>query len=192
MGSGNNNKRAYIATDHPVYSPWPFRASAENGQIHEHYTAHVIGGIKLFDELIRLKDQLNISEEQVWNYKKTREFVWNWLYSMQGPMRTFIWKGYFEDMPNDKYDRNRLRNIPLETARYILENPGSDQNTEVRIPALIYWVASVFETEDNDAIKEQFGVMPPWEAIHHVMPHCGPCGMNRQVMLGLRSRHSGS
>jgi hypothetical protein len=146
---------AHVAAKYPLRSPWPFRASAQNGQVHEQYTAHVIGAIKLFDELIRLKDQLNISEEQVANYEKTRAFVWKWMYSRSGPMKTFVWKGYFEDIHNDDYNKNRVQNIPLETARYLLEHPGIEKNPEVTIPALIYWVATVFRTDDHDAIKEQ-------------------------------------
>jgi len=167
--------RSSISNDYPLISPWPFRASAENGQVHEQYTANVIFAIRLFDELIRLKDQLNISEEQVANYKKTRAFVWDWMYSMQGPVRTFVWKGYFEDMPNDKYNRNRVQNIPLETARYLLENPGEDQNLEVRIPSIIYWVASTFETEDHDGIKEQFGTYQPMGS--HTARYASLCAM---------------
>ena len=164
-----------LVTKEPFISPWPFRASAENGQVHEGYTANVIFGIRLFDELIRLKDQLDLSEEKLAEYTKTRDYVWDWLYSIKGPMRTFVWKGYFEDMPNDIYNHNRVQNIPLETARYLLEKPGSDNNMEVRIPALIYWVASVFETENNDGIKEQTACY--WAMGSHTARYASLCAM---------------
>lgn len=143
-------------SEQPFRSPWPFRVSAENGQVHEDYTAHVIGGIALFDELIRLKGRLELTQEKVRAYERTRKVVWDWLYSTEGPMRTFVWKGYFEDIPHDEYNRNRVQNIPLETARYLLEHPDLDRFIDIHIPAIIYWVATAFEIQDMDGIREQF------------------------------------
>jgi len=142
-------------SEQPFRSPWPFRVSAENGQVHEDYTANVIGGIALFDELVRLKDRLGLSDEKVRSYQRTRKAVWDWLYSTEGPMRTFVWKGYFEDIPHDPANRNRVQNIPLETARHLLKNPGLDPFMDIHIPAIIYWVATAFEIEDMDGIREQ-------------------------------------
>ncbi len=143
-------------TDKPFRSPWPFRVSAENGQVHEQYTANVIGAIALFDELVCLKDRLGLPQEKAAGYKRVRRVAWDWLFSTEGPMRTFVWKGYFEDIPHDEYNRNRVQNIPLETARYLITHPGLDRLIDVDVPAIIYWVATAFGTDDMDAIKEQF------------------------------------
>jgi hypothetical protein len=151
-----SSKWDYVYEDHELYSPWPFRVSAENGQVHEHYTANVVEAVKLFEELIRLKDRLGIDQEKIDKYQKVRDYVWWWLFSKEGPMRSFAWKGYFEDIPNDKYNKNRVQNIPMETARHIIENPECDPNYRIHVPALIYWVATAFEIEDMDAIREQF------------------------------------
>lgn len=140
----------------PLHSPWPFRVSAENGQVHEEYTANVIEAIKLFDELIRVKERIGLGDKRIVQYAKTREMVWQWLFSTEGPMRTFVWKGYFEDIPNDPYNKNRVQNIPLETARYLIMNPGKDPDYDIHVPALIYWVATAFKDDKMDAIKEQF------------------------------------
>ena len=140
----------------PLHSPWPFRVSAENGQVHEEYTANVIESIKLLDELIRVKARIVLGDERIGQYTKTREMVWQWLFSTEGPMRTFIWKGYFEDIPNDTYNKNRVQNIPLETARYLIMNPDKDPDYNIHVPALIYWVATAFKDDKMDAIKEQF------------------------------------
>ena len=140
----------------PFISPWPFRVSAENGQVHEEYTSNVIGGIALFDELIRLRERLQLDENRIASYQKARKIVWDWLYSTEGPMRTFVWKGYFEDIPNDPYNKNRNQISPMETARYLINHPEMDDNLETRIPALIYFVASAFEIHDMDGIREQF------------------------------------
>lgn len=70
-------------------------------------------------------------------------------------MKTYIWNGYFEDIPNDPDRSNRVQITPLETARYLIQNPDLDSDMEITVPALINWVSSVFGTEGLDAIKEQ-------------------------------------
>ncbi len=140
----------------PLRSPWPSRVNAKDGQVLEEYSASVVGAINLFDDLVRLQSQLNVPEEKVSMYQKTRKAVWSWLYSTDGPMRSFVWKGYFEDIPNDPHNKNRVQNVPLEFARYLIKNPQLDASIDIHVPAIIYWVATAFEIEDMDAIREQF------------------------------------
>lgn len=142
--------------EEPIKSPWPFRVCAENGQVLEEYTSNVIGAVNLFDELIRLKEKLKLDQAKVKSYEKTRKMVWSWLYSTEGPMRSFVWKGYFEDIPNDPHNKNRDQITPMETARYLIKNPQLDTLIDVHVPALIYWVATAFGIDDTNAIREQF------------------------------------
>jgi hypothetical protein len=140
----------------PLHSPWPFRVSAENGQVHEEYSSNVIEAIKLFDELTRVKDRIGLDNERITLYIKTRETAWRWLFSTEGPMRTFVWNGYFEDIPSDRFNKNRVQYTPLETARYLIKNPELDPDFEIHVPALIYWVLTAFKDPEMDAMREQF------------------------------------
>lgn len=158
-----------------LQSPWPFRVSAENGQVLEEYTSNVVGALKLFDELIRLKTTLQINEKKVSEYQKSRDMVWAWLYSTEGPMKTFAWKGYFEDMPNDPNNKNLNQLTPLEFARYLIKNPQLDPNMDINVPAIINWVTSVFKTSDKEAITEQFWCY--WGMGSHTARYASICAL---------------
>lgn len=136
-------------------SPWPFRVNARNGKIIDEFCAHVVEPVKLFDELIRIHSTIGATSEQSKSWKRARDMAWNWLYSKGGPMKTYIWNAYFEDVPSDDRQANRNQVSPMETARYILRNPSVDPDIDKTIPALIHWVESSFGTEGMDAIKEQ-------------------------------------
>jgi len=136
-------------------SPWPFRVNARTNVVISEYSSNVIESIRLFDELIRIATQIRLDTAKISNYRNAREIAWKWLYSKSGPMITYIWNGYFEDIPNDPQCANRLQITPLETARYLIKNPGLDPEIESSVPALINWVGSAFATEGMDAIKEQ-------------------------------------
>lgn len=158
-----------------LQSPWPFRVSAENGQVLEEFTSNVVGALKLFDELIRLKTTLQINEKKVSEYQKSRDIVWAWLYSTEGPMKTFAWKGYFEDMPNDPNNKNLNQLTPLEFARYLIKNPQLDPNMDINVPAIINWVTSVFKTSDKEAITEQFWCY--WGMGSHTARYASICAL---------------
>ncbi|MBN1998517.1 hypothetical protein JW935_13245 [candidate division KSB1 bacterium] len=136
-------------------SPWPFRVNARTNQIISEYCSNVAEPIRLFDELLRIRERINLTDEQTAAFKKARQLAWDWLYSINGPMKTFIWNAYFEDIPNDSDRTNRVQITPLETARYLIKNPELDTLIEKNVPALISWVGSVFSTAEMDAIKEQ-------------------------------------
>ncbi len=145
----------YFSNVETKISPWPFRVNARSGLVIDEYCSNVVEPVRLMDELIRVKKQINLSEEKYNAYLRARNIAWKWLYSKNGPMKTSIWNAYFEDIPNDPERSNRNQVSPMETARYILKNPYLDSNMSVNIPALIYWVESVFGTENMYAIKEQ-------------------------------------
>ena len=136
-------------------SPWPFRVNACTNVVISEYCSNVIEPIRLFDELLRIKKNIGLSPEQIEAFHQARDLAWEWLYSINGPMKSFIWNAYFEDVPNDPDRTNRLQITPLETARYLIKNPQLDPNIDQTVPALIHWVASAFATEGMDAIKEQ-------------------------------------
>ncbi|MBA2328507.1 MAG: hypothetical protein H0V91_02690 [Flavisolibacter sp.] len=146
---------AYFSEAQTKHSPWPFRVNARNGIVIDDYCSQIIDPIRLFDELIRIQHRTALDTARVNAYTKARNIAWNWLYSKNGPMKTYIWNAYFEDVPNDPDRSNRNQVSPLETARYLLKYPSFDNNLDVNVPALINWVEAAFGTEDMDAIKEQ-------------------------------------
>ena len=142
-------------------SPWPFRVNARTGTIISEYCSNIIEPVKLFDELMRLNERLQLDTATVNSYQRARNIAWNWLYSRGGPMHTYIWNAYFEDIPNDEEQANRTQITPGEVARYLVKNPQADKNIEKDVPALLSWVASVFKTDGYDAIKEQTWCFEP-------------------------------
>jgi hypothetical protein len=136
-------------------SPWPFRLNARNGFVYDPYCAHVIEPIKLLDEVLRIKQYSGLNDSINQKIQKARDFAWNWLFSKSGPMKTYIWASYFEDIPNDPTRSNRNQVSPIETARYFLKNPDKNKNIDIDVQALIYYVKSAFGTDGLDAIKEQ-------------------------------------
>ena len=111
------------------HSPVPFRVNVINGQIIEEYTSDMIPLVRLFDELERLG---------VGSYGSPRRQVMDWI--CKYPLRTNLWKGYFEDIRLDPDNGNRDQLSPLETARYLLAVKPDDIDWKCEVPALIEWV----------------------------------------------------
>jgi hypothetical protein len=147
--------------DKAYVSPWPFRVHAENGTVYEKYCSNVIGAINLFDELVRIADRISLDPQRLKSYKTTRKNVWNWLFSELGPVKSMVWKGYFEDIPTDEGNVNRNQITPMETARYLINNPLLRTDIDDIVPSLIGWVKYAFATEGAPAIKEQFWCYVP-------------------------------
>lgn len=125
-----------------AHSPWAFRVDARDGRVIEEYTADIIQAVRLFDELIRLGDT---------KYVVARDAAWNWI--VRYPLRNGVWKGYFEDIRLDPENANRDQLSPLETARYILQNPERVPNWRDDVPRLIEWV------------RENLGASPFYAAV---------------------------
>ncbi len=156
-------------------SPWPFRVNARTGVVVSEYCSNVIEPIRLFDELLRLRERLSLSPEKAAVYGRARDLAWQWLYSINGPMKTYIWNAYFEDIPNDPERSNRVQITPLETARYLIKHPELDRDLEKNVPALIHWVASAFATDGMDAIKEQTWCYEPMGS--HTARYASVCAL---------------
>ena len=158
-GSGLVNRYEY--TLFKLTSPWPFRVKAESGEVQEDYTSHVVDNLRLLEELIRIKNIISIPESKIKTYSDASKIVWKWLYSVQGAIKTSIWKGYFEDIPWDPINLNRVNNSPLEFARYLIKNPENDKNINTTVPSLIWWVKNTFGENGMNAINEQTGCYQP-------------------------------
>jgi hypothetical protein len=125
------------------HSPWPFRVDAATGnKVREQYTANAIGPIKLFDELIRLR------EGDTKAYRLVRKIAWDWL--RRYPMRNGVWTQYFEDvLIYDDYSFNRNQYIPLETARYLMQHPELDPQWRAHAKMMIDWVTRIFAQDSK-------------------------------------------
>jgi hypothetical protein len=113
-------------------SPWPYRVHAENGKVSLPYTTNWTGTLRLFEELIRLR-QGNAKA-----YGSARNKVIVWLKTC--PMRTNKWGPFFEDVPG--WSDSEINADSL--AFYILEHPdwGPDWRQEAR--ALLDWSRMTF------------------------------------------------
>jgi hypothetical protein len=156
-------------------SPWPFRVNARTNVVISEYCSNVVESIRLFDELLRTQQRIGLSQDKAAAYQKTRDIAWTWLYSKSGPMKTFIWNAYFEDIPNDPDRSNRVQITPMETARYLIKNPQLDPDMASNVPALIYWVQSAFATDGMDAIKEQTWCYAPMAS--HTSRYASVCAL---------------
>ena len=158
-----------------IKSPWPFRVNAKTGVVISEYCSNVIEPIRLFDELIRIQKRIGLEEEKAGDYKNVRDTAWEWLYGPTGPMKTYVWNAYFEDVQNDPERANRNQLTPLETARYLLKHPELDPTVNESVPALVHWVASAFGTEGMEAIKEQTWCYEPMAS--HTARYASICAL---------------
>lgn len=159
-------------------SPWPYRVHARTGAISEEYCSNVLPPVKLFDELVRIQSLAKITDEAVAKYQKARDMAWKWLFSWEGPMKTYVWKGYFEDVQYDAANKNRVQVTPLEVARYLIQYPEHDPFYEQNVPALIHWCNSVFGTQNAlgyNAQCEQLFCMTPMGS--HTARYASVCAM---------------
>jgi len=159
--NGKNVNKGLYWPKLEITSPWPFRVKAEKGEVTEEYTSHVVENLRLIDELLRIKDREKLPAEKVAAYQKASDIVWYWLYTSEGPIKTSIWKGYFEDIRIDPINLNRVNNSPMEFARYLIKYPQRDANITTTVPALIWWVKNTFGEPGMNAINEQTGCYQP-------------------------------
>lgn len=132
---------AHVRPGDPSHSPWPFRVDARTGtRIREEYTANTIGPIRLFDELLRLKQ----GHQEA--YARARDMAWRWL--MTYPVQNQVWTQYFEDvLIYADYRTNRNQYSALETARYLLQHPEMDPDALVHARQILDWVTRFFASD---------------------------------------------
>jgi hypothetical protein len=125
------------------HSPWPFRVDARGGtEIREDYTSNAVGPIRLLDEMIRTEAGDTAA------YRKARDSAWRWL--LKYPIENGVWSQYFEDIyiyPD--YRTNINQYCPLETARYLLENPDRDPEWRSHVQRLMGWVREHFAIDST-------------------------------------------
>ena len=142
-------------------SPWPFRVNAKSGKVIDQYCSNVLEPVKLLNELLRIRNRIELPEEKFFLYKKAAKEAWAWLFAKNGPMRTFIWNAYFEDVECDPLLQNRVQITPVELAKYLSENPERDKNRAIHVPALLYYSASAFKNGEMDFMNEQLFCFRP-------------------------------
>ncbi|HMD61619.1 MAG TPA: hypothetical protein VKG78_09315 [Opitutaceae bacterium] len=156
-------------------SPWPFRVNAQTGAVISEYCSNALDPTKLFDELLRIANRVALDPGREARYRAARDLAWKWLFSKNGPMKTFIWNAYFEDVPNDPARANRLQITPCELAKYLIRHPGMDKNADADVATLIRWVATVFKADGWDAINEQTWCYEPMGS--HTSRYGAVCAM---------------
>jgi len=169
-GAGGLEWKSLVLT-----SPWPFRVKAEKGEVLEEYTSHVVENLRLLEGLVRIKDRIKLSSEKLAAYTNASNIVWAWLYGSEGPIKTSIWKGYFEDIRFDPINLNRVNNSPMEFARYLIKNSANDTEINTTVPALIWWVKNTFGEKGMNAINEQTGCYLPMGS--HTSRYASICAM---------------
>ena len=86
------------------------------------YSANMILVIQFFDELLQ-SENCTIDKSDI---SKNRDLLWKWI--MDYPMKNFFWSGYYEDVTSNYSNLNQQ--IPMETARYILDHPEMDRGVQ--------------------------------------------------------------
>ena len=129
-------------------SPWPFRVHAVTSEVHSakkdgktmraSYTANDTGALRLFDDLIALK------EGDAGAFRRAREMVAAWL--KQYPLRTNKWGPFFEDIPTQEYSDTEINADTMAT--YILEHPGWDANWRAQARSILDWTSSTFDNHE--------------------------------------------
>ncbi len=126
----------FLNTTTVFHSPLPFRVNLKTGEIIDPYTANMIPVIQLIDALINLKAEgLDLRE-----LHEKQKLLWQWIFNY--PVKNNRWSGYYEDVSSDANNFNQQ--IPMETARYILQNPALDPDFKNHIPSLVQWVRNRF------------------------------------------------
>lgn len=107
----------YVRPGDATHTPWTFRVDAHAGEVisGEEYGGMVVAFVRLFDELIRLREGNSST------FKKARDIAWKWI--VDNPMNRLSaawgrWSGYYEDVPEDFENENDISS--MMTCYYIL------------------------------------------------------------------------
>ena len=116
-------------------SPLPFRVNMRTGETEDPYSADMIFVVEFFDKMLACDNSLDKAE-----LKAKRDLVFNWI--MEYPLKTGLWSGYFEDVPENIDNINQFS--PMETARYLLDNPDACKNYKQVVLDLLAFVKGRF------------------------------------------------
>jgi hypothetical protein len=133
----------HIRAGDAEHTPWPFRVYAKTGEVinGEEYGGMIVAPVRLFSELIRLK------EGDFAKYTQGRDMAWKWLLDYplnSGSSAWDKWSGYFEDVQKSTENVNQAS--PAMTAYYILssEDLALDKQWSSHVGHLIDWVRRKF------------------------------------------------
>lgn len=130
------------------HSPLPFRVNLKTGEVLDAYTAGMVFPVIFFETLAKRETE----RREV--FLQARDTLWNWV--LNYPVQNEYWSGYYEDVKNNHENLNQQ--LPMETARYMLEHFDENPGYAAHIPALIEWVRQRFgKTRRHGAtsIREQ-------------------------------------
>jgi hypothetical protein len=121
------------------HTPWAFRVDAKTGAVlnGEEYGGMIVAPVRLFSELVRLK------QGDTSRYEQARNTAWAWI--LKYPIHNNRWSGYFEDVHKNHENVNQAS--PLMTAYYILtsSDPAAvDPHWTGDVGHLIDWVRRRF------------------------------------------------
>jgi len=115
------------------HSPWPYRVHAKTGEVSLSYTTNYTGTLRLFDNLIRLK-QGNVA-----SYVSAYKMLSDWLKNF--PMKNNKWGPFFEDIPS--WSDSEINADTM--AWYVMEHPDWDPNWREDARAFLSWSRAMFE-----------------------------------------------
>ena len=143
-----NTLAQHVQPGDASHSPLPFRVQVGTGVTTGAYTSDMVAPVRLFGDLMA------VGQTGGGTYQAASDTLWNWV--MTYPMKNNAWSGYYEDVNNNTTNLNQQ--VPMETARYILQHPELDPNYKQDVPTLLNWVKQRFgQTERYGAtsIREQ-------------------------------------
>ena len=116
-------------------SPLPFRVNMRTGETEDAYSADMIFVVEFLDKILACDTALDKAD-----VKAKRDLVFDWI--MKYPVQTGLWSGYFEDVPECITNINQFS--PMETARYLLDNPDACKDYKQVVLNLLAFVKGRF------------------------------------------------
>ncbi len=113
---------------------WPYRVNPETGEVVAEYTSAAIFPVLLFEEL----DNLTGGSE----YLQSREKAVQWI--LENPVKTHLWQGMFEDIPNMKPFKNLEPCDAIATARYLIKHQEENADYLKIAQRLNRWIEDQF------------------------------------------------
>ncbi len=113
-------------------SPWPYRVHALSGQVSMPYTANYTGALRLFSDLVALK------QGDCTGYRKAYETLSTWLKAY--PLKTNKWGPFFEDITG--WSDTEINADTM--AWYILEHREWDPQWREQARRILAWSRATF------------------------------------------------
>ena len=141
----------HVRTGDATHTPWPYRVDARTGVTlaREEFGGNIVGPLRLFDEMIRLKEGDTVA------FQKARRTAVGWM--LEHPLNRESpawnkWTGYFEDVSQNQENVNQM--LPTMIAWYVLSSPDPASLT----PKWTQW--TMMTGRLLDWVKTRFGRGP--------------------------------